>query len=106
MNEFFVDLCFIPILSFFKIIFFFIGYFISLPITKDIYCLLKGGMTMENWIFLFLASILAGFALINVPLAGTFLASLTPFTTVIGVLTVLIFSLVLVYKGVRYLFNK
>jgi hypothetical protein len=61
---------------------------------------------MNSWIFLFLAAILAGFALIEVPLTGTFLASIAPFTTVVGVLSVLIFSFVLIYKGVRYLFNK
>ncbi|MGG3891489.1 hypothetical protein [Metabacillus fastidiosus] len=61
---------------------------------------------MNYSIFLFLAAILSGFALIQVPLAGTFLASLAPFTTVVGLLTVLIFSLVIIYKGVRHLFNK
>ena len=61
---------------------------------------------MSSWIFLFLAAILAGFALIEVPLAGTFLAALAPFTTVVGVLTVLLFSVVLIYKAVRYLFTK
>ncbi|MGM0874404.1 MAG: hypothetical protein ACQEWV_06300 [Bacillota bacterium] len=60
---------------------------------------------MNSWIFLFLACILSGFALIEVPLAGIF-ASLAPFATFIGVLTVLVFSLFLIYKGVRYLFNK
>jgi hypothetical protein len=61
---------------------------------------------MNSWIFLFLACILSGFALIRVPLDGTFLASLSPFTTVVGLLTVLIFSLLLIYKGVKYLFSK
>ncbi|QGQ47393.1 hypothetical protein [Metabacillus sediminilitoris] len=60
---------------------------------------------MNNWIFLYLAGILSGFALIEVTLTG-FLASLTPFTTVIGALAVLVFSLILIYKGVRDLFNK
>ncbi|MED4401753.1 hypothetical protein [Metabacillus fastidiosus] len=61
---------------------------------------------MNYSIFLFLAAILSGFALIQVPIAGTFLASLAPFTTVVGLLTVLIFSLVIIYKGFRHLFNK
>ncbi|MGM7720986.1 hypothetical protein [uncultured Metabacillus sp.] len=61
---------------------------------------------MNSWIFLYLAAILSGFALIKVPLAGTFLASIAPFTTVVGVLTVLVFSAVLIYKGIRYLFSN
>ena len=69
------------------------------------YIVCKGGIAMNSWIFLFLACILSGFALIEVPLTDTFLASLSPFTTVVGILTVLIFSLILIYKGVRYLFT-
>jgi hypothetical protein len=60
---------------------------------------------MNSWIFLFLASILAGYALIEVELPG-FLAGLSPITDVIGVLAVLVFSLILIYKGVRYLFTN
>lgn len=60
---------------------------------------------MNSWIFLFLASILAGYALTEVPLPG-FLASLTPVTSVIGSLAVLVFSLILIYRGLRDLFNK
>ncbi|QGQ46203.1 hypothetical protein [Metabacillus sediminilitoris] len=61
---------------------------------------------MDNRIFLFLASILAGFALIRVPLADSFLESVSPITNILGILTVLVFSLVLIYKGVRGLFSK
>lgn len=61
---------------------------------------------MDRMIFLFLAAILAGFALIEVTLAGTFLASLAPFATALGALTVLVFSVALIYHGVRALFNK
>ncbi len=61
---------------------------------------------MDNRIFLFLASILSGFALIRVPLADSFLESVSPFTDILGILTVLVFSLVLIYKGVRSLFSK
>jgi uncharacterized membrane protein len=57
-------------------------------------------------IFLLLATILSGFALIRVPLADSFLESVSPVTDIIGILTVLIFSLVLIYKGVRSLFSK
>lgn len=61
---------------------------------------------MDNRIFLFLATILSGFALIKVPLADTFLASISPFTTILGILTVLVFSLVLIYKAVSSFFSK
>jgi len=53
-----------------------------------------------------LASILAGFALLRIPLEGTFLASLEPVTTIIGILAVVIFSLVLIYKGFMSLLGK
>ncbi|WP_160725105.1 hypothetical protein [Bacillus sp. USDA818B3_A] len=61
---------------------------------------------MDNRIFLYLATILSGFALIKVPLAGSFLESVSPVTDILGILTILIFSLVLIYKGVKSLFQK
>lgn len=61
---------------------------------------------MDNRIFLFLAAILSGFALIKAPLTGSFLESISPVTDILGLLTVLVFSLVLIYKGVRGLFSK
>ncbi|MEH6956205.1 hypothetical protein [Neobacillus drentensis] len=61
---------------------------------------------MDNRIFLFLATILSGFALIRVPLDDSFLESISPVTDIIGILTILIFSLVLIYKGVKSLFTK
>ncbi|MGM0875481.1 MAG: hypothetical protein ACQEWV_11890 [Bacillota bacterium] len=61
---------------------------------------------MDNPIFLFFATILSGFALIKVNFDDTFLSVLEPFTTILGILTVLVFSLVIIYKGVRSLFSK
>lgn len=61
---------------------------------------------MNNRTFLFLAAILSGFALIRVPLADSFLESVSPVTNILGILTVLVFSLVLIYSGVKSLFNK
>jgi hypothetical protein len=61
---------------------------------------------MDNRVILFLAAILSGFALIRVPLADSFLESVSFVADIIGILTVLVFSLVLIYKGVRGLFNK
>ena len=61
---------------------------------------------MDRFILLMLASILAGFALLNVPLAGTFLASLAPITTLIGILAIVVFSLFLLFKGLMGLLGK
>ena len=61
---------------------------------------------MDRLIVLMLASVFAGFALLKVPLAGTFLASIEPITNLIGILAILIFSLVLIYKGLMALLRK
>ncbi|WP_147534383.1 hypothetical protein [Bacillus marasmi] len=61
---------------------------------------------MDRTIFLMLACILAGFALIKVPLAGTFLASISPVTSMIGIIAILVFSLYLIYKGVMAIVGK
>ena len=61
---------------------------------------------MDRFILLMLASILAGFALLKVPLSGTFLAGLEPIINLIGILAIVIFSLVLLYKGLMALLGK
>ena len=61
---------------------------------------------MDRFILLMLASILAGFALLKVPLSGTFLAGLEPISNLTGILTVVVFSLVLIYKGLMTLLGK
>lgn len=61
---------------------------------------------MDRLIFLFLAAILAGFALIRVPLEGTVLASIAPITSLIGLLAILVFSIVIVVKAVLGLIGK
>ena len=61
---------------------------------------------MDRFILLMLASILAGFALLKVPLSGTFLSGLEPVTNIIGVLAIAIFSLFLIFKGVMALLGK
>jgi hypothetical protein len=60
---------------------------------------------LNSYPLLFLACILAGFALLRVPVTG-FLAPLSPLVTVIGVLTVLLFALVLIYHGLMFLAGK
>ncbi|TQR19093.1 hypothetical protein [Psychrobacillus vulpis] len=61
---------------------------------------------MDRFILLMLACILAGFALLKVPLAGTFLAGLEPITNLIGILAIVIFSLFLIFKGLMALLGK
>ncbi|WRP07791.1 hypothetical protein U9J35_06370 [Rossellomorea aquimaris] len=61
---------------------------------------------MDRFILLLVAGILSGFALLKVPLEGTFLASITPVTDVIGILAILIFSLFLIYKGILEILGK
>jgi hypothetical protein len=61
---------------------------------------------MDKPVLLFLACVLAGFALIKLPLAGSFLASIAPITSVIGILAILVFSLVIIFKGIIALVGK
>lgn len=60
---------------------------------------------MKHVALLFLASILAGFALVNLP-AISFLSGLFPFFHIVGALAVLVFSLALLYQGLKALFAK
>jgi len=61
---------------------------------------------MDRPALLFLAAILAGFALVKVPLSGTVFSAFIPFTNFIGILTILVFSLILIYKASMALFRK
>lgn len=61
---------------------------------------------MDRFILLMVASILAGFALLKAPLVGTFLSGLEPITNIIGILAIVIFSLVLIFKGLMALIGK
>ncbi|MRH41735.1 hypothetical protein GH741_03490 [Aquibacillus halophilus] len=60
---------------------------------------------MSSYPILYLACILAGFALIRVPLQG-FLAPLEPLTFIVGVLSILLFSCVIIVDGVMSLIGK
>ncbi|MDM5330175.1 hypothetical protein [Neobacillus sp. CF12] len=55
--------------------------------------------------FLYLACIIAGFALLRVPLTGI-LQPLSPLVVLIGVLAILLFSLVLIVQGVLCLVKR
>ncbi len=60
---------------------------------------------MNHSAALFLACILAGFALIKMPTIS-FLAGLSSFFHIVGALAILIFSFVLLYQGVKAIFSK
>lgn len=60
---------------------------------------------MNQFAALFLACILAGFALIKMPTIG-FLAALYPFFHIVGALAILIFAFALIYYGLKALFKK
>lgn len=60
---------------------------------------------MDRLILLMLAGIIAGFVLVKAPLNGSFLASIEPITSTIGILAILVFSLYLIYKGLMAIFK-
>ncbi|WP_102348524.1 hypothetical protein [Bacillus sp. Marseille-P3661] len=60
---------------------------------------------MERYPLLFLSCIFAGFALIKVPLTG-FLQPLSPLAFLIGVLSVLVFSCILIFNGIMVLVGR
>ena len=59
---------------------------------------------MDRLAGLFLACILAGFALVHLP-GISFLAGLASFFHIVGALAILVFSLVLLYLGIKALFK-
>ncbi|MCU9612802.1 hypothetical protein OEV98_04470 [Caldibacillus lycopersici] len=61
---------------------------------------------MEKHTLLFLAAILAGFALYRAPIAGSVLAGLEPVTSLIGLLAILVFSIVLIIKAILALLGR
>ena len=62
---------------------------------------------MDRIANLFLACILAGFALINLQAsAAAFLTGLLPFFHIVGALAIIVFSFALLYLGIKALFTK
>lgn len=61
---------------------------------------------LDKLSILFLACILAGFALIKVTEYDSILNSLHPVFNVVGVLTIIVFSFVLIFKGILALIGK
>jgi hypothetical protein len=60
---------------------------------------------MGSSIWLFFLGILSGFALLRVPLTG-FLAPINPIIDVIAVLAILLFAIVLIFKGIIHLIDS
>ncbi|MEH7226282.1 hypothetical protein V7112_20920 [Bacillus sp. JJ1566] len=61
---------------------------------------------MDKFVFLFVACILAGFALIRVTAYDTVLVSLHSVFTLVGAITIIVFSFVLIFKGILALLGK
>lgn len=59
----------------------------------------------QSTAFLFLACILAGFALLEVSTSGL-LVGLAPFLEIVAVIVILIFTFALLYIGFKTLFGK
>lgn len=53
--------------------------------------------------FIYLTSILAGFALANIPTSSVITPGIADFFTIVGGLAVIVFSLALLYEGLQAL---
>lgn len=60
---------------------------------------------MNGIVWIYLASILAGYTLLNLP-ATSFLSGLTPFFDIVGVVAMIVFSFALLYLGVKELISR
>jgi len=60
---------------------------------------------MNSTTFLYLSCIIAGFALIKITLSG-FLEPLEPLSVLVGALTVLVFSCIIIFNGLMTLLGK
>lgn len=61
---------------------------------------------MHSLAFLYLACILAGFSLVNVPTSSIISAGIASFFHTVGAIAIIIFSLALLYTGVKALIGK
>ena len=60
---------------------------------------------MHQIAWLYLACMLAGFGLTNIPEVGFITPAITDFFAVVGALAMIVFALALLYLGVKALFN-
>ncbi|MFD2924496.1 hypothetical protein [Halobacillus naozhouensis] len=61
---------------------------------------------MYQLALLYLACILAGFALANLPTSSVITAGIVSFFNIIGGIAIIVFALALLYLGVKALINK
>jgi hypothetical protein len=65
----------------------------------------KGGIFMQNSYILFFIAMLTGFAFIKLPVANTIFSGLETFLDVVGIVTVLIFAIAIIWKAAQALFK-
>ncbi|ASN03534.1 hypothetical protein [Virgibacillus necropolis] len=61
---------------------------------------------MQHFVLLYLACILAGFALANLPTSAFVTAGIAGFFQIVGGIAIIVFGLVLLYLGVKALLGK
>ncbi|MCF6137445.1 hypothetical protein [Pseudalkalibacillus berkeleyi] len=61
---------------------------------------------MQGNIFTYFAAMFAGYLLVQVSLADSFLSSIDSAVDIIGIITVIVFAAVLIFKGVKQLIHK
>ncbi len=61
---------------------------------------------MHQTVLLYLVCILAGFALANIPTSSVITAGIATFFQIIGGIAVIVFSLAILYLGVKTLLDK
>jgi hypothetical protein len=62
-----------------------------------------GELDMSRWLSL-AGGLVGGYGLLHTPLEGSFLAGLDPVVDGIGIIAMLVFSIALIYTGIRELF--
>lgn len=61
---------------------------------------------MKHLVFLYVACILAGWALLHIPATGFLTVQVLAFFQIIGALAILVFALVIIYLGIKSLLAK
>jgi hypothetical protein len=61
---------------------------------------------MDKQLLTYVGSILGGYVLTELPVSGTFLSGVEPVLDGVGVLSMILFSGTLIYKGIMSLLNK
>lgn len=61
---------------------------------------------IDSLLFLYLACILAGFAIIKISTTAAILVSLKPILVIIAVIVILLFAFLIIWKGLKTLMKK